>query len=64
MGPNGKGDPEGVQTLRERVSAYLANEAGGGGTGRRISDAIRHSFATLIHSMMTRNGFGVPSCPA
>jgi hypothetical protein len=47
-----------------KLSAYLADEAGGGGTGRMISDAILHCFATLIHSTITRNGLGVPSCPA
>ena len=37
---------------------------GAGGTGKMISEAIFHSFATLIQLMIIRNGLGVPSCPA
>jgi hypothetical protein len=53
-----------IEDVAGQLSDYLASEAGGGGTGRIISDAIFHSFATLIHSTITRNGLGVPSCPA
>jgi hypothetical protein len=35
--------------------------AGDGGTGKMISEAIFQSFATFIHSMIIKNGLGVPS---
>ena len=56
---------DGILPLSGSPLAIRFSLAGGaGGTGKMISEAIFHSFATFIQLMTIRNGLGVPSCPA